>query len=386
MKLSRWLIALLAALALVAAACGDDDDGAAEPADDGSGDDAADDAAAGVSLAGICPDPLVVQTDWFPEPEHGFTYQVAGTDGTFDAINGIYTGRLGDTDIQLEIRAGGPYIDYNTQAGQFYTDPDIFMAYVNTDRAVQSAATAPVVHVLNYFEVGPQILMWDDELYDFETFADIGESGATVLYFGGAAYMDYLVADGQISADQIDGSYDGSPTRFLAEGDIVQQGFATNEPYRYENELGFGKPIEFLLIHEVLPLYQGALSVKPESLTEDRECLEAVVPIFQQGIVDYFENPEPINEKLLELVVALDSFWTATSESHAAGTQAMVDLGLVTDGDNGYVGDFDEARIAGLIDQLRPVYDEAGIEVPDDLVATDLFTNEFLDPDISLGY
>jgi hypothetical protein len=370
------LIALFVVLALVAAACGDDDDDTTAPADDGGTG----------GLADICPNPLIVQTDWFPEPEHGFTYQAAGIDGTFDADSGIYTGPLMGTDIDLEIRAGGPYTDADTQTGQFYADPDIFMAYVNTDRALQSAATTPVVAVLNYFERGPQILMWDPDVYSFETFADIGEAGAPVLYFGGAAYMDFLVADGQISADQIDGSYDGSPTRFIVEGNLVQQGFATNEPYRYENELGFGKPVDFLLIDDVLPIYQGALSVKPETLTESRDCLEAVVPIFQQAIVDYFADPEPVNEMLLQHVIDLDSFWTATSESHAAGTAAMVDLGLVSDGPDGTVGDFDGDRIDGLIAQLTPVYESAGIDVPDDLTAADLFTNEFLDPDISLGF
>ena len=32
-------------------------------------------------LTGICPDPLVIQTDWFPEPDHGYTYQAIGSGG-----------------------------------------------------------------------------------------------------------------------------------------------------------------------------------------------------------------------------------------------------------------------------------------------------------------
>ena len=33
---------------------------------------------AGVSLAGICPDVVTIQTDWNPEIEHGFVYQLVG--------------------------------------------------------------------------------------------------------------------------------------------------------------------------------------------------------------------------------------------------------------------------------------------------------------------
>ena len=40
----------------------------------------------------------------------------------------------------------------------------------------------------------------------------------------------------------------------------------------------------------------------------------------------------------------------------------------------------DEARIQGVLDQIR----DAGLEVPDDLEVTDLFTNEFVDPSIGL--
>ncbi len=41
----------------------------------------------------------------------------------------------------------------------------------------------------------------------------------------------------------------------------------------------------------------------------------------------------------------------------------------------------EEERIQTVIDQIR---DDAGLDVPADLVAADLFTNEFIDPDIGL--
>ena len=35
-----------------------------------------------------CPDPLVIQTDWFPEADHGWTYQMIGPDGKQDPQKG----------------------------------------------------------------------------------------------------------------------------------------------------------------------------------------------------------------------------------------------------------------------------------------------------------
>lgn len=350
---------------------------------------AAAEAAMTVSLTDVCPNPLVIQTDWFPEPEHAHTYQMIGTDGVVDAENGTYSGELGDTGLAIEIRAGGPYIGFSPPTAQFYADDDIFMAYVDTAAAIRSYGQTPVTAVFASFEVGPQILMWDPEDYDFETFEDIGNSGATVLYFQGATYMDFLVANDVIDAANVDGSYDGSSTRFIAEDGLVQQGFATNEPYRYENEIeGWLKPVDFLLIHDTgVELYQSAVSVRSGDIERYRECLELIVPIMQQDLVDYFNDPQPMNDRLDDIVKELDSFWTSSKATHAAATAAMRDLGLVTDGGNGFIGDMNGDRIQGLIDILEPIFTEQGVESFDpNVTADDVYTNEFLDPSISLGF
>ena len=342
-----------------------------------------------MSLTNVCPNPLIVQTDWFPEPEHAHTYQMIGTDGVVDAENGTYSGELRDTGLTIEIRVGGPYIGFSPPTAQFYADDDIFMAYVDSAAAIRGSGVTPVTAVFASFEAGPQILMWDPADYDFENFADIGDSGATVLYFGGATYMDYLIADGRISADQVDGSYDGSPVRFISEDGLVQQGFATNEPYRYENEIeGWLKPVDFMLTHDAgFEIYQSAVSVRSGDIEPYRECLELIVPIMQEDLVNYFNDPQPINDKLDDIVKELDSFWTSSKPGHAAATEAMVDLGLVTDAGNGFVGDMDGDRIQGLLDVLTPIFTAQGVEGFDPSVTpSDLYTNEFLDPSISLGF
>jgi len=400
-------LAVLSACALIAAACGSDDDDAATtttaaPADtqvpataapDASPAPTADPAeAAPVALSDVCPATIKVLTDWFPEPEHNYLYQLIGVNGEVDAANGTYSGPIGDGTVEMIIQSGGPYINFNSQTTQFYSDPSIFMAFVDTSEAIKSHVNTPVVAVFTNFEVGPQILMWDPEVYDFETFEDIGNSGATVLYFGGASYMDYLLSLGVLDVANVDGTYDGSPGRFSTEGDLVQQGFATNEPYRYENEIeSWMKPVDFLLIHDSgHDTYQSALSVRPESITEDAACLDRMVPMFQQALADYMAEPGPINVRLDEIVTELDSTWTASVETHNAASEAMRNLGLMTDGPNGYVGDMDEARIQALIEKLTPAFTDQGVEGfaggSPDLEASDIFTNQFLDTSIGLGF
>jgi hypothetical protein len=379
----RRAAALVVALGLITAACGGDDDDDGDAASDGAGTDTS---AAG-DLSDVCPDPLVVQTDWFPEPEHGGLYQLIGPDGDADAGEGVYTGPLGDTGIDLEIRAGGPFLGGQSTSAQMYADPDIFMGYVATDELIKDSGEEPLVAVVSPLEKSPQILMWDPEAFpDIETFADIGATGAPVLYFEGSAYMDFLVGKGFIDKDQLDASYDGSPSRFVTEH-VFQQGFASNEPYKYENDIDeWKKPVDYLLIDDAgYGIYPSSLAVRPERITDDADCLAAVVPLMQQAQVDYMADPQPINDFFLDYVDAMASFWTLSAEGNADAVKVLADEGLVSNGPDDVIGNFDMDRVQNLIDQSVPIFEDVGVEsMKDGVTAEDVVTNEFIDDTIGL--
>ena len=383
----RRAVALAVALGMMTAACGGDDDDSAEAgAGSESGGSGVDTSAAG-DLTDVCPDPLIVQTDWFPEPEHGGLYQMIGPDGDANAEEGVYTGPLGDTGIDLEIRAGGPFLGGQSTSAQMYADPDIFMGYVATDELIKDSGEEPLVSVVSPLEKSPQILMWDPEAFPgIETFADIGETGAPVLYFEGSAYMDFLVGKGFINQDQLDASYDGSPSRFVTE-QVFQQGFASNEPYKYENDIDeWKKPVDYLLIDDAgYKIYPSSLSVRPERITDDAECLKAVVPLMQQAQVDYMADPEPINDFFLDYVDAMASFWTLSADGNADAVQVMTDEGLVSNGPDDVIGNFDTDRVQKLIDDSVPIFTDVGVDsMKDGLTADDIVTNEFIDDTIGL--
>jgi hypothetical protein len=341
-----------------------------------------------VELAAVCPSTMVIQTDWFPEVDHGWSYQMIGPDGDIDAVNGSYSGEIGNTGVRLDVRAGGPYIDFSSPASQIYTDRDIFGGYADTSDVIRNSGVQPLISVFASYEVGPQILMWDPEVYPgVNSIEDIRDANAPVLYFQGAAYMDYLLHNGLLNPDQIDASYDGSPNRFVAEGNLVQQGFATQEIYKYENDIdGWKKPLKTLLIHDTgHAVYQSALSVRPDTVAEYGDCLAAVVPMFQQAQVDYMANPGPVNAAIEAYVTAMDTFWTLSAELNADGVERMLDMGLVSNGNNSTIGDFDCARVDELIAALVPIAEEAGNDLPAGLSCSDVVTNEFIDPSIGLG-
>ncbi|MFP5488784.1 MAG: ABC transporter substrate-binding protein, partial [Acidimicrobiia bacterium] len=339
-----------------------------------------------IDLASVCPSPIVIQTDWFPESEHGALYQMVGEGYTVDTENLIVTGPLWasgptPTGIDIEVRTGGPAIGFNSPRVNMYTDDSIHLGYSSFDAQAAAMEDTPLVSVIAPLEKNPQIIMWDAEAWpEVETIADLGEASVTVNVFAGGGFADYFVAAGIWNADQVDPSYDGSPARFIAEGNIAQQGFASAEPYNYEFVFEeFGKRPAFQLLHDAgYESYSQTLGVKPDVLEELRPCLEQFVPIVQQSIVDFANDPARANAVIIDAVAQFDSFWTYDEGVANYAVETMTELGLHGNGPDSTVGNMDEARVQKVIDDARL----AGVPVPDDLVAADMFTNEFIDESI----
>lgn len=339
-------------------------------------------------LRKACGSKISVQTDWFPEPEHGALYQLAGTNGSIDGKKGWYTGEIGKTGVQLEIRSGGPFTGFQQPISQMYQDSSITLGYVTSDEAVQLSKKLPTVAIVTPLEFSPQILMWNPQKLNINRFQDIANSGAKVLVFEGGVWIDYLVSRGWVSKGQVDTSYDGSPTRFVAsDGAIVQQGFATSEPYQYEHDIKqWGKPVKYLMIKNsgYVP-YPQALAAKPDVVKAKRACFKALVPLIQKAQVDYVKKPGPVNDKLVDIVTEMKQFWVLTKAGNTWNTQQQVKLGLVQNGPNCTLGDFSTKRIQQLINLLKPIYAAKGLDTYDpNLKASAIATNEFINPKIGL--
>ncbi len=341
-----------------------------------------------VALGDVCPNPVVIQTDWFPEAEHGALYQMIGDDYTVDTEKKVVVGSLvasgEDTGIDIEVRTGGPAIGFQQPIQQMYVETDILLGYVSTNEAVFGSEDTPTLSVVAPLEKNPQIIMWDPETYpDVQTIADLGQTDATIQVFAGGTFIDIFINEGVVSADQIDPSYDGSPARWVAEnGAVAQQGFASAEPYVYQNELPeWGKPVAFELIHDAgFEIYSQALAIRAGELEEHRPCLEQLVPIVQQAVVDYVADPARANAIIVDAVEQYEDFWVYSPGLAEYSVGAQVELGLVGNGPDGIVGNLDPDRVQGIIDQMAA----AGLDVADGLQASDIGTNEFIDESIGL--
>lgn len=339
-------------------------------------------------LAGICPDPVVIQTDWFPEAEHGALYNLIGDDYAIDTDRKVVSGSLisggAPTGIGVEVRTGGPAIGFQQPIQQMYVETDITLGYVSTDEAVFGAEDTPTLAVMAPLEKNPQIIMWDPETYpDVETIADLGAAGAIVNVFAGGSFIDVFVSEGILSADQVDPSYDGSPARWVAEnGAIAQQGFASAEPYTYQNEIDeWGKPVAFQLVHDAgLEIYSQALAIRAGDLETLRPCLEQLIPIVQQSVVDYAADPARTNAIIVDAVTQYDDFWVYNEGLAEYSVATQLELGLIGNGPDATVGNIELDRVQGVIDKMAA----AGLEITEGLEASTLVTNEFIDEGIGL--
>ena len=378
-------VAWTAAALLLTAACsggGNDTVAGARPSATASG---------AASLAGVCPATVTIQSNWYAQAEDGAIYRLLGGDLHVDrqrkrvtgslVVDGVHTG------VELQIRSGGPANGFVPAASVLYTDPSVLLGTADTDQVAQLASTRPVKAVVAPLERSPVVLMFDPAQHSFRTVADIGRAGTRVLYAQGATYLEYLVGSGQLERSQIDAGYTGTPDRWVASrGSIVQQGFLTNEPYAYEHELpAWDKRVAWLLVADAgYPVYPETLVVRSDREKAGAACLKRLVPIIQRSAVGYLADPAPTNALIVRLTQDYDAYpYSAQRAAYAA--RVMRDNGIVGNGPDETLGNFDPARVGRLLDIVRPVFARAGQPLPAGLTAEDIVTNEYIDPRVGAG-
>ena len=384
----RRTATVVAVLSIVAAACGGGGGTATEET-------SAPDTSApgvGVDLSAVCPANVVIQTDWNPEAEHGFVYNLVGPGYTVDtgaiAVKGDLWSGGKPTGVKVEVRAGGPAIGYGSVTAELYTKPEIMLGFVNTDAAVSFSAEKPTVAVIAPFVKNPQIIMWDPATYpNVKDIAGLKDEGAKVRYFNGVTFMEYLIQSGILDEKQTDGTYDGTPASFLAAGGKdAQQGFGTSEPFFYEKKLqDWMKPVAYQYIHDTgWQPYAQSLALTPEGLGKNRDCLKKLVPVIQQSLKDYVASPDRANEIIVDAVMQYNSAWVYDMDQAVASVEKQLSDGIVANSPDGTLGSFDTDRVTSFIGTAVPIFAKGGTKTKEGLAAGDLVTNEFIDPSITL--
>jgi hypothetical protein len=345
-----------------------------------------------VDLASVCPSTVVIQTDWWPQAEHGFVYELLGPDYTINTDDMSVTGALVSqgqpTGVDIQINAGGPAVNFDPVIARLYSKPEILLGFTSTDIAISQSEQFPTIGVVAPFNISPQILMWDPATYpEVRSINELKDANVPVLYFRNVAYMKYLTGTGILSEEQVRDTYDGFPEQFItANGTVAQQGFGTNEPIFYETQLEkWMKPIRYQYLHELgWNPYVQTLAVTPDKKTEFDDCLRKLVPIVQKSQHDYALDPARTNQVIVDVVKTLNPTSQYNLELAAASADKQVVDRLISNSPDGTLGSFDLARVADFIDVAAPIYIARGDSVRENLTSADLVTNEYIDTQISL--
>jgi ABC-type nitrate/sulfonate/bicarbonate transport system substrate-binding protein len=385
----RYVVtAVVAITAIIAAGCSNSSTGEGGQAVAGNA------VGSGASaLKGVCPDTVVIQTDWWPQAEYGGIYRLVGAKPTIDGNKGSVTGTLvdngTDTGVKIQIRSGGPANNFTPSASLLYTDDSILMGSADLDAVAQfSGSGKPVQAVFAPLDLSPVVLMWDPKQHpNFNTIADIGQTSTKVVYFQGSAYMAYLLGAGLLRPSQVSATYAGTPDQWSAsKGSIVQQGFVTNEVLRYPQDKSiWGKPVSYQLVTDSgYPVYPETMAIRPDKKAQNSACLKKLVPVLQRSTAAYAASPAATDKFISELVSKFPKAFPYSTAQGDAAVKAMKENQVLGNGRNKTVGDFDTERVQRILTIVTPIFAAQKTPVKAGITPDQLATNEFIDPSIGV--
>jgi NitT/TauT family transport system substrate-binding protein len=271
--------------------------------------------------------PVKLQTDWYPQPEHG---------GFYDAqLRGYYK----DEGLDVTILPGGPY----TNSDQQVSLGAVQFAMGSSDHVLQVIGNGlPLVAVAATMQHDPQALMVHEDS-PVKTFQDL-DGHSVAIRVGMATWFDYLVGRYQLkNVREIPATY--SVADFLADPKYIQQIFVTSEPFFVRQA---GVKARTLLISETgYDPYRVMVTSQPY-LKEHPEVVEKFVRASVRGWKDYLVHPEDVNAQIARLNPAMSIPLMKFSY------EALRDQNFITGkAPNGAdVGRFDPARWNNMYQQL----------------------------------
>lgn len=282
-------------------------------------------------------------TNWFAQAEHGGFYQAVAT--------GLYK----NEGLDVTIRMGGPQVNIMQlmAAGQ----TDCVMGYdVQTMKGWEQGIES--VTVAAAFQKDPQVLIGHPGVTN--KMEDL--KGKTILISSAAntSYWPWLKTKYGLSDSQVR-PYTFNIQPFIADKNIVQQGYLSSEPFAIEKEAKF-KPNVFLMSDHGWPPYSTTIVCMAKTVRERPKAVAAFVKASMEGWKSYLKgDPSPANA-----LIKKDNP-NMTDDKIANGIKLLNETGMVFGGDAARlgVGVITDARMKETYDMLvaMKLLDPAKVDV-----------------------
>ncbi len=285
-------------------------------------------AAGATALTAQAQEKFSFTTNWYAQAEHGGFYQAVAA--------GLYK----KEGLDVTIRMGGPQVNIMQlmAAGQ----TDCVMGYdTQTFSSWEQGINA--VTVAAAFQKDPQVLIGHPGVLN--KMEDL--QGKTILISAAAntTYWPWLMATYKLQASQAR-PYTFNIQPFIADKNVVQQGYLSSEPYAIEREAKF-KPSVFLLSDHGWPPYSTTIVCLEKTVKEKPKAVAAFVKASMEGWKSYLKgDPAPGNA-----LIKKDNP-NMTDDRIAVGIRLLNETGMVFGGDAAKMG-------VGIItdERMKKTYD-----------------------------
>ena len=267
-------------------------------------------------------------TNWYAQAEHGGFYQAVAT--------GIYK-KLG---LDVTIKMGGPQVNIMQimAAGQ----TECVMGSSDLQMMQIRESGVPVVTVAAIFQKDPQVLIAHEDVKSFEQM-----KGKTILIAQSAnrGYWPWVKAKFGLTDEQTR-PYTFNIQPFVADKNVVQQGYLTSEPYAIQKA---GVKANTLMFSDYgYPAYATTISCMDKTVKERAKAVAAFVRGSAEGWKSYLADPAPGNA-----LIKKDNP-NMTDDQLAYSVAKLKETGMVLGGDAARlgVGVMTEARLKASLDFL----------------------------------
>jgi len=277
--------------------------------------------------------PVTLQTDWYPQPEHG---------GFYEALLKGYYKREG---LDVTIVPGGPMIVGDQQVA---SEAATFAMGASDQLLVSVSHNLPLVAVAATLQRDPQGIMVHKDS-PVKTFADL--NGHAVSVKPGSIWFEYLVKKYKLdNVREIPATY--SVANFLSDPDYIQQAFVTSEPYFAKKG---GAEVRMLNVSDTEYRPYRIYYASRSFVQQHPDLVAKFVRASTKGWRDYIADPSLANAEIHKLNPAMsvdqmefsartlkemkfetgdgpdgDQLGKFTPERWATLYQQLVDLGVIT--------------------------------------------------------
>jgi len=265
------------------------------------------------------------QTNWRAQAEHGGYYQA------------IAAGLYAQAGIECDLRQGGP----NLNIGQLLLTGRVDMTMSNSFEAFTYVREdAPFFTIASIFQKDPQVLIGHPDT-GFHTFENL--KGRTLLIGSGGrvTYWPYLRKKYGLSDSQLR-PYTFNMAPYLADRNVVQQGFLTSEPYSIARAIGRSPPV-LLIADAGFSAYQTTIAISRRLATDKRDLIQRFVDATLEGWALYLKGG-PATDAANALIKKANP--EQTDDRIAYAIRVLNERGIVMSGDalTGGIGAMSAAR------------------------------------------